>query len=121
MAVWKNLKKVNELSWLVSRFSVYLCRTAVSRATSKLYEDIIKWRPDGDRHPPEWFSTKQCAAQYEHMLKTLSSRRKKRSERGGDQSSTSDSPADTLFQICYQGRLYQFSEPITVVHIVHIM
>ncbi|CAB0011565.1 unnamed protein product [Nesidiocoris tenuis] len=81
-----------------------LCRfrTAVSRATSKLYEDIIKWRPDGDRHPPEWFSTKQCAAQYEHMLKTLSSRRKKRSERGGDQSSTSDSPADTLFQICYQ-------------------
>uniref|UniRef100_A0A0A9YGY4 Bromodomain-containing protein 8 n=1 Tax=Lygus hesperus TaxID=30085 RepID=A0A0A9YGY4_LYGHE len=76
--------------------------TAVSRATRNIYEDSSKWISGGEKRSVEWFSNKQCAAQYEHLLKNVPPRRKKRSERTSDQANATESPAEILQQNCRQ-------------------
>ncbi|KAF6199142.1 hypothetical protein GE061_007167 [Apolygus lucorum] len=76
--------------------------TAVSRATRNIYEDSSKWISGGEKRSVEWFSNKQCAAQYEHLLKNVPPRRKKRSDRTSEQGNATESPAEILQQNCRQ-------------------
>lgn len=77
-------------------------RTAVSRQTKNIYEECNKYLSFGEKKP-EWFSNKQCAAQYEHLLKNVPPRRKKRTERTPDQGGASESPAEILQQTSRHG------------------
>lgn len=52
--------------------------------------------------PPEWYSQKQCALQYESLLNNVgTSKRKKRSEKGVE---TVDSPGENIVRRLMQGK-----------------
>lgn len=56
-----------------------------------------------EKRSPEWFSNKQCAAQYEALLKNIGPRRKKKSEKSGSDH-IGETPTDIIMNAVRQGK-----------------
>ncbi|XP_073995075.1 bromodomain containing 8 isoform X2 [Rhodnius prolixus] len=73
---------------------------AVARATRNIFEENTKYMIE-EKRSPEWFSNKQCAAQYEALLKNIGPRRKKKSEKSGSDH-IGETPTDIIMNAVRQ-------------------
>ncbi|KAK9509947.1 hypothetical protein O3M35_004831 [Rhynocoris fuscipes] len=73
---------------------------AVARATRNIFEENTKYLIE-EKRSPDWFSNKQCAAQYEALLKNIGPRRKKKTDKTGTEH-TGDSPNDIIISAVRQ-------------------